>query len=101
VVSTVSDVTLPEVRSTAISVQYFIESAGAALAPLMAGFIADRSSLGNAILLICITAWLICGAIYAFLILIVPKDIHTLRTQMQDRAEHERGLASEALPIGG
>jgi MFS family permease len=101
VVSTVSDVTLPEVRSTAISVQYFIESGGAALAPLLAGFIADRSSLGNAILLICISAWLICGAIYAFLILIVPKDIRTLREQMQDRADRERVLASEALPVSG
>ncbi|HSN77524.1 MAG TPA: MFS transporter [Anaerolineae bacterium] len=101
VVSTVSDVTVPEVRSTAISIQYLIESAGAALAPLMAGFIADRSSLGNAILLICISAWLVCGAIYAFLILIVPRDIHTLREQMQDRADRERALAGEALPVGG
>ncbi len=101
VVSTVSDVTLPEVRSTAISIQYLIESAGAAMAPLLAGFIADRSSLGNAILLICISAWLVCGAIYAFLILIVPKDIHTLREQMQDRADSERVLAGEALPVGG
>jgi MFS family permease len=100
VVSTVSDVTVPEVRSTAISVQYLIESAGAALAPLMAGFIADRSSLGNAILLICITAWLICGVIYAFLILLVPRDIHTLREQMQERADRERALAGEVLPVG-
>ena len=97
--STVSDVTLPEVRSTAISIQYLIESAGAAMAPLLAGYIADRSSLGNAILLICISAWLVCGAIYAFLILIVPKDIHTLREQMQDRADSERVLAGEALPV--
>lgn len=101
VVSTVSDVTVPEVRSTAISVQYLIESAGAALAPLMAGFIADRSSLGNAILLICISAWLICGVIYAFLILIVPGDIHTLREQMQDRANHERALVAESMPVKG
>ncbi len=101
VVSTVSDVALPEVRSTAISVQYLIESAGAALAPLMAGLIADRSSLGDAILLICITAWLICGAIYAFLIWIVPGDIGSLRGQMQERADRERALATEPQPAGG
>ena len=40
VTSTVYDITLPEVRSTALSIQYFIENAGAALAPLIAGFIA-------------------------------------------------------------
>jgi MFS family permease len=93
VVSIVSDVTLPEVRSTAISIQYLIESAGAALAPLLAGYIADRSSLGTAILGINTTAWLICGAIYLAVVFLVPRDITTLRREMQDRADHERSLA--------
>jgi MFS family permease len=92
-VSTVSDVTVPEVRSTAISIQYLIESAGAALAPLMAGFIADRASLGTAILSINTTAWLICGLIYVAVIFFVPRDIATLRGELQERADHERSLA--------
>ena len=41
VTSTVNDVTVPEIRSTAIAIQYFIESSGAALAPLITGFMAD------------------------------------------------------------
>lgn len=92
VVSIVSDVTLPEVRSTAISIQYLIESAGAALAPLMAGAIADRTSLGTAILSINTTTWLICGLIYIGVIFLVPRDIDALRHEMQERAEHERAL---------
>src|SRR5690554_3123599 len=52
VISTVYDITLPEVRSTALAVQYFIENGGAALAPLLAGIIAAQTSLGNAILVI-------------------------------------------------
>lgn len=98
VVSIVSDVTLPEVRSTAISIQYLIESAGAAMAPLLAGYIADRTSLGTAILGINTTAWLICGAIYIAVIFLVPADIATLRHEMRDRADYERSLEAQTAP---
>ncbi len=47
VVSTVYDITLPEVRSTALAVQYFIENGGAALAPLLAGYMAVRGFPGR------------------------------------------------------
>lgn len=97
VVATVFDVTLPEVRSTAMAVQYFIESAGAALAPLIAGFIADRSSLHTSILVICVVAWLICGTIFALLVRLVPQDIDVLRGQMRDRAMAEQQLHAAAV----
>jgi len=87
VTSTVFDVTLPEVRSTAMAVQYFIESAGAALAPWMAGLIAVRSSLQNAILLICVSTWVLCSIFFAFAAYLVPRDIETLRRAMRERAE--------------
>ena len=95
VTSTISDVTLPEVRSTAMAVQYFIESAGAALAPLLAGLIADRSSLGNAILLICVSAWVLCSLFFAFAAYLVPRDIEALRRAMRERAERERRASGE------
>ena len=37
VIATVYDVTVPEVRSTAQAVEYFIENAGAAFAPIITG----------------------------------------------------------------
>jgi MFS family permease len=92
VVSTVYDVTLPEVRSTALAIQYFIENGGAALAPLIVGVIADRASIHAAILAICVSAWLICFVLLAFAAYLVPEDIDTLRAQLQERADHERGL---------
>jgi MFS family permease len=91
-VSTMHDITLPEVRSTALSIQLFIESSGAALAPLLAGLIADQSSLRDAFLLICVTAWLLCACFYSLALFLVPKDITRLRQQMSQRAEHERQL---------
>ncbi|MGE5601506.1 MAG: MFS transporter [Nitrososphaerales archaeon] len=90
VLSTVYDVTLPEVRSTAVSIQYFIESAGAALSPLIAGFIADRSSLHVAILAICTSAWLVCAICFSLVARVLPHDIAVLRGQMQARAQQER-----------
>lgn len=97
VISTVYDVTLPEVRSTAVSIQYFIESAGAALAPTIAGFIADRSSLGDAILWVCISTWILCGLFFIGVARLVPKDIALLRLQLQERAEQERAAQRVAL----
>ncbi len=94
VLSTVYDITLPEVRSTANSVQYFIEQGGSAIAPTLAGIIAMNSSLENSILVICVTAWILCfffllGAIY-----LLPKDIDTLRSQLKDRASIESAATS-------
>jgi MFS family permease len=94
VVSTVHDVTLPEVRSTALSIQYFLESIGAAFAPVLAGLIADQSSLKTAFMVICVTAWVLCAIFYAGVAYFVPGDISTLRGQMRERADKERQLQS-------
>ncbi|MEA4910357.1 MAG: MFS transporter [Chloroflexi bacterium] len=90
VISTVYDITLPEVRSTALAVQYFIESAGAALAPLLAGMIADAFSLKAAIIWICVSTWVLCAIFFTVAIRLIPTDIQTLRTQMRARAELEQ-----------
>jgi MFS family permease len=95
VVSTVHDVTLPEVRSTALSIQYLIESSGAALAPGIAGLIADQTSLKSAFLIICVTAWVLCFIFFMFAARVIPDDIDTLRQQMRQRAEYERSLAAK------
>jgi len=86
-ISIVYDITLPEVRSTALAIENFIESSGAALAPLMVGIIADRSSLENAFLTICITTWLLCAFFFALIGKLVPNDMETLRQEMRLRAK--------------
>ena len=76
---------LPEIRSTALSIQYFIESSGAALASLITGVIADTLRAANnprprqtAILIICITAWIFCGAFYLITTKFITGDIEEL-----------------------
>jgi MFS family permease len=89
-VISIYDITLPEVRSTAVSVQYFIESIGAATAPFIVGLIADQTSLKNAFLLICISTWILCAIFFFFTTLFIRSDIKDLRTEMSRRAELER-----------
>lgn len=97
VISTVYDITLPEVRSTAQAVEYFIENGGAALAPLMAGIIADATNLHTAILTISITAWLLCFLLYLGALFFIDGDINTLRTQMVKRATQEKARHVSAV----
>jgi len=92
VIATVYDITLPEVRSSALSFQSLVESSGAALAPVMAGLIADQTSLKSAFLLICVSAWIVCGVCFALVAWLVPQDIRVLRQQMAERAAHERAV---------
>jgi MFS family permease len=99
VIATVYDVSLPEVRSTALAVENFIESAGAALAPLIAGYISDILTLKDAILIICISTWLLCGFFFIFATRLVPPDIRVLRNQLKERADIER--AKQAAGLSG
>ena len=96
VLSTVYDITLPEVRSTANALQSFIEQGGSAVAPTLAGIIAVNSSLKDAILIICVSTWVLCFIFFLFAIRLVPKDIQVLRTQMQERAEIEQSLQTDS-----
>lgn len=89
VVATVFDVTSPEVRSTAQSVEYFIENSGAALAPTLAGAIALASSKQTAILSVCIAAWILCFFFYLGALFFINPEAQALREQMRKRAEEK------------
>jgi len=92
VLSTIFDITPPEVRSTAQAVEYFIENSGAALAPIIAGSIALATTKQNAILTICISTWVLCFFLYLGALFFIDGDIKTLRNQMAERAEHQKNV---------
>ena len=94
VTSTVNDIALPEIRSTALAIQYFIESSGAALSPLITGILADTlrksndpSPRGTAMLLICISTWILCGLFFFLTSRIITKDINDLHDKLGERAK--------------
>jgi MFS family permease len=86
VIATVQDVAEPEVRGTAQAIMSLADNIGAALAPLIAGAIADRWSLHVAILSICIATWLLCAIFFGLVALLVPRDVARLRETMRERA---------------
>jgi dipeptide/tripeptide permease len=86
IVSSINDIALPEVRSTAFAIQYFIENSGAAIAPVLAGYIASKSTMGFAILIISVIARLIAAVFMGWAALEIPSDIQVLRDQMQQRS---------------
>ena len=95
VLSTIFDITPPEVRSTAQAVEYFIENSGAAIAPIIAGSIALATTKQTAILTICISTWVLCFFLYLGALFFIDGDIKTLRNQMAERANQQKS-AQEA-----
>ncbi len=87
VIATVYDVTVPEVRSTAQAVEYFVENFGAAFAPALAGALALQFGQANAILWVCVVAWALCFIFYLGALFTIDRDIHNLRNQMAERAK--------------
>jgi MFS family permease len=87
VIATVYDVTVPEVRSTAQAVEYFIENTGAAFAPAITGILAEAIGLPDAILILCLTAWILCFFLYTGVLFFIDGDIKFLRAQMAARAK--------------
>lgn len=88
VIATVYDVTVPEVRSTAQAIEYFVENSGAVAAPALTGaIIVSSGDKTLAILSICIVAWLLCFVFYLGALFTIDRDTGALRAQMAERAK--------------
>jgi MFS transporter, Spinster family, sphingosine-1-phosphate transporter len=88
VIATVYDVTVPEVRSTAQAMEYFVENSGAVAAPALTGaIIVATQDRTFSILVICVVAWLLCFIFYLGALFTIEHDTSALRAQMAQRAE--------------
>jgi predicted MFS family arabinose efflux permease len=83
----VTDVTEPEVRSSADSLLRIFEFAGSSASPLIAGYLADLYGLGLGILYVSVSTWVVCGILFIILALVIPKDILETRNRIRSRAE--------------
>lgn len=88
-VSTVQDITEPEVRSTAHSIIGVAETIGSALAPLLVGILALDSSLKNAMHIVTLSAWSVGLVLITIVLIVIPRDVHHLRSIMRQRAAEE------------
>jgi MFS family permease len=90
IISTVQDIALPEVRSTALAIHYIMDNGGAALAPFLASVMAVRASLGEAILTISVGAWLLTALLLVGAVYFVPGDIEQMHAALAQRASAEQ-----------
>jgi len=87
IATSVYDVVLPELRSTATSIQYFLGNIGSAFAPLLAGAISQVYSLQIAILTISLTAWTITAVILAFSLKYFKNDWKSMHRELRARTQ--------------
>ena len=85
IATSVYDVVLPEMRSSATSIQYFIGNIGSAFAPLLAGAISQTYSLQTAILVISLVAWILTAAILSLSLIDFRKDMDSMRQKLRTR----------------
>jgi MFS family permease len=86
IVATISDVSPPEVRSTALAMQSLVETTGAALAPLLTGIVASRISLGTAFLVLIAGASVLWTPCYLVALRNVSSDIEQTRAELRARS---------------
>jgi MFS family permease len=84
--ATISDVSLPEVRSTALAMQGLVEATGAALAPFLAGLVADRASLGTAFIVVVAGAAMCWTPFYLIALASISRDLEQTRSQLRARS---------------
>jgi len=90
IASTVYDVVLPEIRSTATSIQYFLGNLGSAFAPLLAGAIGQKYSLETALLSISLIAWLVTASILVLGVYYLPEDMNKMHQELRARASSSK-----------
>ena len=88
IASTVYDVVLPEVRSTATSIQYFLGNLSSAFAPLLAGVIGQHYSLETALLSISLSAWLFTSLILVLSAFHLPADMKSMQQSLLRRVDN-------------
>lgn len=88
----------PELRSSAYSVVSFIEGGLAAFSGVIAGVLADRVGLTNALLWTIPFAWTVCGLLFSIFYFTYPKDAARVRAQMAARREELIQLHQQASP---
>ena len=77
----------PEIRSSAYSVVNLIEGGFSAFAGLIAGSLADKIGLTNALLWTIPFPWLICGIFFSLFYFTYPKDAAKVREKMAQRRD--------------
>jgi len=89
------DIALPELRASAIAFALVFQTIGLFTGSLLYSSAVGLFGLANAILWLCLGAWLICLIVLVLLFFFLPKDIELLRRHMAYRSHLEARLQQE------
>ncbi|MGQ9908080.1 MAG: spinster family MFS transporter [Candidatus Flexifilum sp.] len=87
VVASIHEIAVPEVRSTALAFQYFVENIGAAAAPFIVGVLSTAAGLPSAILIVCLSTYALCLVFLIAAAWVSPADFLALRQDMARRSQ--------------
>ncbi len=95
-------VVLPEARSSAYAVVNLIEGGLSAFAGVIAGALADKIGLTNALLWTIPFPWIICGLVFSAFYFTYPRDAARVREILAQRRQEMLAKSTLATaPIGG
>ena len=86
------DIVLPELRASAFGVALLFQTVSMLISPSLYSFFQSTLGRVNALLWICIGAWVICTVVLIRLFSSIPKDIENYRRHMAYRAHLEARL---------
>ena len=87
--ASIMDVALPEVRASACALGLLFQAISFLVTPWIFSMVQGFLNVGDAILWICVSAWMICLMILSGLFIFIPKDIERLRRHMAYRSQLE------------
>lgn len=94
--ATVLDITVPEVRGTALSIIILGQLVGLVLSVNLVISLQNFFELGQTILWVSLAAWLLCLPILVKLLQTVPREIEELRRHMAYRSQLEARLGKDS-----
>lgn len=89
-------VVLPEIRSSAYSVVNLIEGGLSAFSGLIAGELADKIGLTNALLWTVPFPWVLCAILFTLFYFTYPKDAAKIHTLLEKRRDELQKQAADA-----
>ena len=95
IIAAIFDVTLPEIRATAVGFMLMLQAFGLILSSNIVSFLQTRIELDQAIISVALSGWLISLPIAAALLISIPRGIEKLRRHMAYRSHLEARLTAQ------
>ncbi len=95
IIAAIFDVTLPEIRATAVGFMLMLQAFGLIFSSNIVSFLQTRIELDQAIISVALSGWLISLPIAAALLISIPRGIEKLRRHMAYRSHLEARLTAQ------